>query len=254
MGNDDSLKIRDTRHTLFSCGGEEHTLVYRYGKPSPSGEEEARAGGCVSLGVSRKSWTEGFFSESGGTMQTNRRTGADRRRRKIPVIEERRRAIERRELMKDPDQTAGRLRIIPLFEGLSTGQLQKLLNICLKRVYTRGEIIYAAGEEPEKMFVLVQGKLRVEFPDGMVLDNLGLSGVFGERGLITGERRTVTVGAAMECIVLLFGKEELFRVFSEDADIRNRVMTNIIRDMAMKLRNEGEMLDSLRKMRAVDLL
>jgi len=187
-------------------------------------------------------------------MGTNRRMGAERRSGDIPVGEERRRDTERRELLKDPDQTAGRLRTIPLFEGLSTGQLLNLLHICSKRVYVRGDMIHSAGDEPNTMFVLVQGRLRMVFSNGTVLDNYNPPGIVGEVGLITGERRTASLVAATDCIVLAFGKGELFRLFREDGDLWTKVLTNIIRDLAGKLRQENEILESLQRIRSFQVL
>ncbi len=187
-------------------------------------------------------------------MGTNRRMGADRRRGDIPISEESRRDYERRELLKDPDQTAGRLRTVPLFEGLSTGQLMNLLLICSKRVFVRGDIIHNTGDEPKTMFVLVQGRLRMVFPNGTVLDNYNPPGIVGEVGLITGERRTASLVAATDCIVLSFGKEELFRLFREDGDLWTKVLANMIRDLAGKLRNENEILESLQRIRSFEVM
>jgi CRP/FNR family transcriptional regulator, cyclic AMP receptor protein len=178
--------------------------------------------------------------------------GAERRAGEISVGEELRK--ERRELLKDPDQTTGRLRTIPLFEGLSTVQLLNLLRICSKRIYNRGDIIHSAGDEPASMFVLVQGRLRMLFSNGTVLDNYNPPGIVGEVGFITGERRTSTLVAATDCIVLSFGKEEIFRLFKEDGDMWTKVLTQIIRDLAGKLRQENEILESLQRIRSFQVL
>ncbi len=187
-------------------------------------------------------------------MDMNRRKGEDRRRGTVPAGEERRVGVERRELLKDPDQTAGRLRTIPLLEGLSTGQLLKLLGICSKRVYSRGEVIHKSGEEPDNMFLLVQGRLQVMFSDGVVLDNFNPVGIVGELGLITGEKRSATIVAAMDCIVLMFWKEELFRIFREDTDLWTKVLTNIIHDLVIKLQKESEILENLQRVRSFEIL
>ena len=187
-------------------------------------------------------------------MEKNRRMGQDRRRGTVQVGEQRRGSVERRELLKDPDQTAGRLRTIPLLEGLSTGQLLKLLGICSKRVYSRGEVIQQAGEEPESMFILVQGRLQIVFSDGVSLENFNPEGIVGELGLITGEKHTANIVAAMDCIALLFWKEELFRLFREDTDLWTKMLTNIIRDLVIKLQKESTVLESLQKIRSFEIL
>jgi CRP-like cAMP-binding protein len=186
-------------------------------------------------------------------MEMNRR-GEDRRRGAGSGDKMRPAGVERRELLKDPDQTAGRLRTIPLLEDLSTGQLLKLLGICSKRVYSRGEILQKTGDDPDRMFVLVQGRLQVAFSDGVMLENFNPVGIVGELGLITGEPRTATITAATECIVLLFWREELFRVFHEDAELWTKVLTNIIKDLVIKLHKESEALESLQRIRSFEIL
>jgi CRP-like cAMP-binding protein len=187
-------------------------------------------------------------------MRWNRRSGLDRRSLETPVSKERRSNGERREILKDPDQTAGRLRTIPMFNGLSTGQLMNLLHICSKQVYSSGETIYSAGDEPDIMFVLVQGRLRMVFPNGTVLDNYKTPEIVGELGLVTGDRRTVSIIAATDCIVLTFGKEELFCIFQADLDLWTKVLTNLIRTLAINLRTENEILKNLQRVRAFQVL
>ncbi|MFA6472919.1 MAG: cyclic nucleotide-binding domain-containing protein, partial [Candidatus Latescibacterota bacterium] len=178
----------------------------------------------------------------------------ERRNAGVNISTERRRSRERREILRDPDQTAGRLRTVSMFEGLSTGQLMNLLHICSKHIYARGQTIFSAGDESNFMFVLVQGRLQMVFPNGTVMDNDRPPEVVGELGLIIGDRRTVTVVAATDCIVLLFGKEELFRVFHADTDLWTKVLTNIIREQTVNLRTENDILKNLQRKRVFQVL
>ncbi|MHB9030452.1 MAG: cyclic nucleotide-binding domain-containing protein [Candidatus Latescibacterota bacterium] len=184
----------------------------------------------------------------------HRRSGDERRSDWRSTSEERRQGAERRELLKDPDRTAGRLRTIPMFEGLSADQYMKLLRLCSKRTYARNKRIYEIGDEPAEMFILVHGRLRVMFDDGLVLDDHGPSGMVGELGVITGERRTAQVTAVTDCVVLVFNREELHGLFRKEVDLWTAVLTNIIRDLVRKARRDDDAMNELRKRRSLEIL
>jgi CRP-like cAMP-binding protein len=187
-------------------------------------------------------------------MEIGRRSGRERRSRDVSVHGNRRRGLDRREILKDPDRTTGRLRTIPMFEGLSTEQLGGLLTICSKKTYGRNERIFLAGDESTEMFILIQGKLRITFADGEELESCSPAGIVGELGIITGEKRTATVTAATECIVLSFRKEELLALFDARPDLRTRMLTNVIRDLVKKLEKDKEVLEGLRRIRSFEVL
>jgi CRP-like cAMP-binding protein len=184
----------------------------------------------------------------------HRRSGDDLRRNWRSPSEERRRGAERRELLKDPDRTAGRLRTVPMFEGLSSEQYMKLLRVCSKRTYARDKRIYSIGDDSTEMFILVHGRLQVMFGDGLMLDDHGPSGMVGELGVITGERRTAQVTAVTDCVVLAFNREELFVLFRNDEALWTAVLTNIIRNLVKKARRDDIALNELRKQCSLEIL
>lgn len=186
-------------------------------------------------------------------MQNGRRSGKERRKEEVPFHENRRSGSERREVLGDPDRTAGRLRRIPMFDGLTTEQLNGLLTVCAKKTYARNERIFLVGDEAVEMFAVIQGKLRITFADGEEMESSSLTGVLGELGIITGERRTATVTAATECLVLSFGKRELEALFDSDSSLRTRVLTNVIHDLIKMLRKDNEILEGLRRIRSFEV-
>ncbi len=183
-----------------------------------------------------------------------RRSGEDRRRDAFPMSNDRRGEQERRELLKDPDITVGRLRTTSMFAGLSAEQYMQLLRICSKKTYARNERIYSPGDEPSEMFILVRGNLRVTFENGLVIEDHGPAGMVGELGVVTGERRTATVTAMTDCLVLAFRREELFGLFRRDTELWTGVLTNIIRDISGRMRQEDAALDELRRSRSLEIL
>jgi CRP/FNR family transcriptional regulator, cyclic AMP receptor protein len=193
-------------------------------------------------------------NEKGNGMKNRRRSGSDRRKSLVYIPENHRNGGERREVLKDPDVTTGRLRTVPMFDGLSPGQIAGLLAICSKRTCARNERLLSLGDESVEMFVLVQGKLGIAFPGGEEISAFSPAGVVGGVGLFTGERCLVTVTAATDCIVLAFGRDELFALFDADQSLRTTVLINVIRDMVRKFRKDNDALDSLRRARTMEIL
>jgi hypothetical protein len=216
--------------------------------PEAARVEHPATGGIIRSGRYRQCTVLSVHPEKQwrGLMENGRRFGEERRKRAAPFSGNRRSGRERREVLKDPDRTLGRLRMIPMFDGLTTEQLNGLLSICSKKTYVRNERVFLIGDESDEMFILIQGKL--------LMGSCAPLGIVGELGIITGEHRTATVTAGTECIVLSFRKEELLALFDADSRLRTNVLTNIIRDMMNKLRKEEEVIKRLRKIRSFETL
>lgn len=187
-------------------------------------------------------------------MDTGRRNGSDRRSADVAVAYDRRKGHDRRDVLRDPDRTAGRLRTIPMFKGLSPEQIAELLSICAKISYRKGLAVFRSGEEPREMFILVQGRLKVTFPDGGQTESYSPSGIVGGIGLVTGEKRTASVEAASDALLLVFRREEIEVLFARDHELHTKVLTNVIADLVARHRKEDDLIESLRQVRSFEVL
>ena len=184
-------------------------------------------------------------------MNKNIKSGFNRRQRHI--TEDWKMGKERRMILKDPDKTIGRLRMVDIFEGLSSEQLKKLLNICSKINYKKNEIIYQIKDESTDMFILIRGKLNVQLGDGGELSGIIPAGIVGAIGIITGEPHAASVIAGISCTILSFNKEELFRLFSSDTNMQIKIQSNIIKNLSDKLKEDNRTFEEKRKLRSLEL-
>ncbi|MCE5250180.1 cyclic nucleotide-binding domain-containing protein [bacterium] len=187
-------------------------------------------------------------------MHTNRRSGADRRKEQLLVHVEKRNGTERRTIPNDPDLTIGRLRMISFFEGLSNEQYKRLLSICTKKNYEPNEYIFHLHDESTIMFIIIKGKLTIQFSDGSQNTNLSPAGLIGGVGIFTGIRRSASLMAGTYCTVLSFNKEELFRIFDADTTMLIRIQNNIIRDISAKLGEDNKIIDEMKKIHTLEIL
>jgi CRP-like cAMP-binding protein len=187
------------------------------------------------------------------TMNTNR-SGSDRRQETLTVESDRRSVPDRRNLVKDPDKTTGRLRMEPFFDNLSSDQLRAMLMICTKKTFEKNEIIFHIGEEPTHMFLLIKGKLKVMFHDGGESPVVTPTGMVGELGLLTGKPRLITVRTDSECTLLSFQRDEVFRLFEVDTSMWTTIQANVIRCLYERIHGDIETAETMRGVRIIEIV
>ena len=102
------------------------------------------------------------------------------------------------------------LRRVPLFERLDPEDLQRVAAVADERAFTAGTVIVQEGEVGDELFVILDGRVRVERldPDGSIrpLRTYEAGDHFGELALITEDARTATVTAVtrLTCNVIAF--------------------------------------------------
>jgi CRP-like cAMP-binding protein len=143
----------------------------------------------------------------------DRRSGFQRRiARSDRISSERRNEPERRTLLRDPDITIGRLRLIPLFANLTMPQYASILNICFKQRLHRGDMLCRVDDPADTLFFLISGMIRVSAPDGGEFMRSSVKDVIGRIGFFTNTRHTMTVTADSQCDILAIGRVELMRL------------------------------------------
>ena len=157
------------------------------------------------------------------------RCGSDRRKNSTDVTNEKRTGIDRRVALKNYYRFIKILEKIPVFENLSVDQFQKLINICSKRNYNKGDQLCIEGEESYEMFILLEGELKVTMPDGKEISRIKPVGIVGEMGIFTGETRSASVLASTDSIVLIINKPELLCLFQQDCILAARILMNVIK-------------------------
>ena len=96
-----------------------------------------------------------------------------------------------------------RLKNVPLFEGVSDAQLQRIANGVKERRFDAGASIVSAGEPGHGFYLIVQGSAVVKRGD-RTIGTLGPGDYFGELALVRETPRTATVvaGDPTTCLVL----------------------------------------------------
>ena len=185
-------------------------------------------------------------------MEKAQRTGSDRRSSLETSHSYKRTGEDRRMALRHALDISGIFEKTTVFSGLEVRELKKILSVCSKHIFCKGTVIYQAGEESSSMFILLKGKLKMTFPDR----NEGLSivpiTIVGDRGVFTDDKRSTTVVADEDCILLTVYKTELFRVLHYDGELGMKVFMNVIRDIAKQLRENNVIIDEQRQVNLPD--
>jgi small-conductance mechanosensitive channel len=126
--------------------------------------------------------------------------------------------------MRDGDGSAisERLSAVDLFAPLSVEETGMLAQAAVRHVFAPGEFVIRAGDPGSSMFVVHNGRVRVQVNENgrsRTVATLNEGDFFGEMALFTGEPRTANVVALEETEVLEIGHAAMKRIFDNNPDL-----------------------------------
>ena len=137
------------------------------------------------------------------------------------------------------------LQKIPVLEGLSPEQSERLIRICRFQKYATDTQIYTAGDASEDFLVLIVGKLTVLSPAGQKLGELSPGVSIGEMGVFSGHVRSATVVAIGDCAGLVITRDMINQLMDGDHSIKATIMANVVKELSTRLAEANGRADSL---------
>lgn len=114
----------------------------------------------------------------------------------------------------DVDVTARRIEFlqeVPLFQSLSTSEIEQLLSDLRPREYDRDEIVFSQGDDSHAMYVVFKGKVRIfrVSPAGneTSIAIFGEQDVIGEQGTLNNVPRNATAKSIGKTTLLVMSQE-----------------------------------------------
>lgn len=129
---------------------------------------------------------------------------------------------------------ATKLKDIYLFEGISDELINFIIDNSRRVEYVAWDYVLHQGQDSdENAYIIQSGTAKVEM-DGEEVKTLGEWEIFGEIALITNEKRTASVKAETDLVLLKINKELLHRIIKEfknwkeiQAELIKRIGENI---------------------------
>jgi CRP/FNR family transcriptional regulator, cyclic AMP receptor protein len=108
-----------------------------------------------------------------------------------------------------PQDTAGLLSRVPVFEQLAPADLERVADVAVPRRFDARDVVFREGDDSDTCYVVRSGHARAvrEHSDGrqLTLATFGPGDIFGELAMFEDERRSATVEAvdALEVVAIL---------------------------------------------------
>ena len=131
------------------------------------------------------------------------------------------------------------LKKIPLFNGLSPTQIQKLLGISTLRSNRPEKNLCENNTSSDEMYILLSGELAIITADGLQVARLAPITAVGEIGVITQQPRSATVTAIQPSRTLVIPKPPFDHLLRADRDMQTKIYQNIIEILSTKLINDN---------------
>jgi small-conductance mechanosensitive channel/CRP-like cAMP-binding protein len=119
----------------------------------------------------------------------------------------------------------------PLFSSLDPAQLDQLGRGSRRIRFGKGEKIISQGEAGNSMFILVTGKVSVHVERegrSQPVGHLGAGDCFGEISLLTGDPRSATVLATIDCEVMEIEKESIGILLREHPELAEGLSDTVV--------------------------
>jgi CRP-like cAMP-binding protein len=124
---------------------------------------------------------------------------------------------------------------IPLFRGLTPEQAMMLLKSCETLSVAVNQTVCKVGDQSEKMFILLSGKLSVYSPAGVRVAFIEPVAPVGEMGMFTGETRSATVKTSEPSTMFVLGKPHLDHLLRRNPGVELVISRNLIRTLSERL-------------------
>jgi small-conductance mechanosensitive channel len=123
---------------------------------------------------------------------------------------------------RDGGAIVERLSAVDIFAPLSVEETSMLAKAAVRHVFAPGELVIRAGDPGASMFVVHNGRVRVQVSENgrsRTVATLNECDFFGEMALFTGEPRTANVVALEETEVFEIGHAAMKKVFDTNPDL-----------------------------------
>ena len=144
-------------------------------------------------------------------------------------------------MTSDPASAGGnsggrdRIRLVPLFEGMSPGLLGELARRLRPMKFRAGTAIFHADDVGSMLYIIVKGAVKIFVPatDGreVVLAVHRAGDIFGEMSLLDDERRSASATTLEDTEMLSLAREDLQDVIERHPDALRAILDVLVKRM-----------------------
>lgn len=144
------------------------------------------------------------------------------------------------------------LKHIEIFRGLEREQILNIVNLCKLINLHEGQVLFQEGADSDSMIMVTSGSLKVE-SNGNVLAKVMPSGVVGEMGVFTNQKRSADVIALVKTQALFLPKDRLMKMVEKDLEAGLIIYKNVVVILSKYLRENNFKLELNSMLDEIDL-
>lgn len=122
---------------------------------------------------------------------------------------------------------------VPLFNGLSESELERISHVAVPRAFQRGARVFHEGDRSDACYIVRAGEVRVtrEHSDGraIALATLSSGDIFGELAMLDGETRSASVEALTDVELLALAATDMRGLLQRNSDITAKLVVALAR-------------------------
>lgn len=138
---------------------------------------------------------------------------------------------------------------VPFFEGLTPEAMTMIAHVTTEEAYPYGTRIFQYGDPGDKLYIILEGKVRISREVGGMgeeaLAVLGPGEVFGEMSLLDESPRSAGAIAHEKCRLLVITKDAFDDLLFLHKDLAYEVLWSCVRMLASRLRETNDKLTFL---------
>jgi len=138
----------------------------------------------------------------------------------------------------DSDLKKQRLKTVDFLSYLPESTIERLIEECKEVCLKEGETLFNENEIGETMYVILSGEISI-FKGDTLLAKRGAGHYFGEMALIESERRSATVKANEETLLVEINKEHFFSHFTP----HSQVLLTLLKTLSKRTRSDLKVID-----------
>jgi CRP-like cAMP-binding protein len=140
------------------------------------------------------------------------------------------------------------LRNVSIFRDLDTGELARVSEVCREQNYVSGEYIFREGEAGNRLFLIVEGEVRIsrEVPGSgeEALAILKPGALFGEMAVFDRSERSTDAISNGGTKVITISRSDFELLLDFNRDIAYKVHWAVVRLLSHRLRSTNDSLKS----------
>jgi CRP-like cAMP-binding protein len=127
---------------------------------------------------------------------------------------------------------------VPLFQGLSKGELRSVANEFREEMYSPGQNIVSEGQSGGPFFCITEGRASV-IVDDKKINELGPGAYFGEMAMLEGGTRSATIRAETHVKALAITSWNFLALLQGNWDITKKVLAQLSKRVRELERSEA---------------